>query len=100
MKNVILISIISLFSISLFAQEVTFDKKNFKDQKSEFKEAESHLKTADKMMIPQPFPLYNQALGHYLEAQAFNPKSAYVNYQIGICYLQAPQKFKALEYFQ
>ena len=100
MKNILLISILSVFSISLFAQEVTFDRKNFKDSKKEYKEAEDHLKIADEFMIPQPFPRYSKALGHYLEAQAFNPKSAHVNYQIGMCYLHTPQKFKALEYFQ
>ncbi|RYM35936.1 hypothetical protein ERX46_02780 [Brumimicrobium glaciale] len=100
MKTIILILILSVFSISLIAQEVTFDKKNFKDNKKEFKEAESQMETADELMLPQPFPRYSQALGYYLEAQAFNPKSAHVNYQIGMCYLNAPQKFKALEYFQ
>lgn len=100
MKNVLLISMLTVFSISLFAQEVTFDKKNFKDDKKEFKEADDHLKTADQLMMPQPFPRYSKALVHYLEAQAFNPLSSYVNYQIGICYLNTTQKFKALEYFQ
>lgn len=100
MKKIVLISVLSLFSISLFAQEVTFDKKNFKDNKKEFKEAEGHLKMADELMMPMPFPRYGQALNYYLKAQEFNPKSAHVNYQIGLCYLNTPQKFKALEYFQ
>src|SRR5690606_30485357 len=100
MKRTILISVLSVFSFSLIAQEITFDRKNFKDDKKGYKEAEEHLKTADELMLPNPFPRYSQALKHYLEAQAFNPKSAHVNYQIGMCYLNTPQKFRALEYFQ
>src|SRR5690554_7176987 len=72
MKKIVLISVLSLFSISLFAQEVTFDKKNFKDNKKEFKEAEGHLKMADELMMPMPFPRYGQALNYYLKAQEFN----------------------------
>ncbi|HZH86042.1 MAG TPA: OmpA family protein [Brumimicrobium sp.] len=100
MKTIILTLILSVFSISLFAQEVTFDKKNFKDNKKEYKDAEDQLNMANQLMLPQPFPRYSQALDHYLAAQAFNPKSALVNYNIGICYLNTPQKFKALAYFQ
>ena len=100
MKTIILILISSIFSVPLFAQEVTFDKRNFKDNKEEFKEAESQIETANQLMLPKPFPRYSEALGHYLKAQAFNPKSAHLNYQIGMCYLHASKKFKALQYFQ
>ncbi|PKR81481.1 hypothetical protein CW751_05365 [Brumimicrobium salinarum] len=100
MKTIILTILVALIGSSIVAQEVTFDKKNFKDDKKAFKEAENHFKTADELMLPYPFPRYGQALKHYLKAQAFNPKSAHVNYQIGICYLNAPEKFKALEFFQ
>ena len=100
MKTILLISVLSIFSFSLIAQEITFDRSNFKDNRKEYREAEEHLKTADELMLPNPFPRYSQALKHYLEAQAFNPKSAHVNYQIGMCYLNTPQKFRALEYFQ
>lgn len=100
MKKIILTSILSLFCIALFAQEVTFDKKNFRNDKSAFKDARNELEIADKLMEPVPVPHYKQALGHYIIAQNFNPKSAHVNYNIGLCYLHTAEKFKALEFFQ
>lgn len=100
MKKIILTSILALLCTSLFAQEVTFEKKNFRDNKRAFKDARKELKTADKLMESMPAPQYKQALPHYLKAQDFNPKSARVNYKIGRCYLHTAEKFKALEYFQ
>jgi len=100
MKNYTLILLFTLLGCSLMAQEVTFEKKNFRDNKRAFKDARDHLELADEMMQPQPFPRYKQAIEEYLIAQDFNPKSAHVNYRIGICYLKATEKFKALQYFE
>ena len=101
MKTIIISSII-IFSCSfLFAQkEVTFDKKNFKDNKKEFKEALDYLEEADELVLPNPFPRYSQALPLYEKAYAFNPKSAHLNFQLGLCYLNTVNKFKALDYFK
>ncbi|MCO5269720.1 MAG: OmpA family protein [Brumimicrobium sp.] len=97
-----ILAILTIFTIGYisYSQEVTFDKKNFKDDKGAFKEAEAHLKEGDRLMGIMPFPHYNAALKEYLLAQQFNPKFSILNYNIGICYLNTPQKFKALEYFQ
>jgi outer membrane protein OmpA-like peptidoglycan-associated protein/tetratricopeptide (TPR) repeat protein len=101
MKTLIISSII-IFSYSfVFAQkEVTFDKKNFKDNKKEFKEAVDYLELADELIGPNVFPRFSKALPLYKKAYDFNPKSAYLNFQIGLCYLNSVDKFKALEYFK
>lgn len=99
MKKIGLLTLILFFVTALSAQEITFDKKNFKDNKKAFKEADAHLEAADDFMAALPFPQYNKALDEYLIAQAFNPKSAHVNYNIGECYLHSVAKFKALKYF-
>jgi outer membrane protein OmpA-like peptidoglycan-associated protein len=101
MKTIIISSII-IFSCSfLIAQkEVTFDKKNFKDNKKEFKEALNFLEKGDELLLPNPAPRYSQALPLYEKAYAFNPKSAHLNFQLGLCYLNTVNKFKALDYFK
>lgn len=98
-KTLLLLSLIA-FSFVVFSQEVEFVKSNFPRDKKEFKEAVNELKAADKLMEPNPVPKYGAALEHYLKAQKFNPQSSYVNYQIGICYLNTAEKFKSLAYFQ
>lgn len=100
MKQTLLLSFLIVFSFSIFGQDVEFTKKNFPNKKSELKEALKNLKTADKFMSAQPAPMYNEAVGYYLDLHKFNPKSAHVNYNIGLCYLNTNQKFKALPYFQ
>ena len=99
MKNILAFTLI-FFGVTTFAQkEVVFDKKNFKDNKKEYKEAEDFLGQADELMFPAPFPRYSQALVFYEKANAFNDKSSHVNFQLGLCYLNTTNKFKALEYF-
>lgn len=100
MKKLIILVLLFQYSTGIFAQEVLFDKKNFKEQKDQFKVANNHFKEATELMETLPFPKYKQALEHYLKAQEFNPKSTLVNYNIGLCYLHSTQKFKALDYFQ
>lgn len=39
----------------------------------------------------------SNALGHYIEADSFHSKSAYLNYRMGVCYLSSTQKYKALD---
>jgi len=99
MKKIIY-SIIICLSVNLaFGQDVPFDKKLFKEKKSEFKEALKHLETGDEYlgyisvrMIGILAPIEKQglnfpsALEEYLLAYKFNPKSADLNYKIGICY--------------
>lgn len=85
-----------------FAQnkDIEFDKKNFKDQKSEFKDALKALEEGDALLEPAPIPRYVQAIPFYEQAYEFNPNSSYLNYKLGICYLNSIYKFKCLDYFK
>lgn len=100
MKKIIAFLSIFILSISVLAQEVTFDRKNFKDDRAGLRKAQDHIKEADKHFEAYPFPSYNNALEGYLQAQEFNDKDSRINYNIGICYINTTQKFKALKYFQ
>ncbi|MCC5923107.1 MAG: OmpA family protein [Crocinitomicaceae bacterium] len=100
MKTIHII-ILLLASASLIAQkDVEFDKKNFKNQKSELKEALKNIKQADDFMQPSPVPRYTQAIPLYLAANKFNPNNSYVNYQLGLCYMNTINKFQALDFFK
>jgi outer membrane protein OmpA-like peptidoglycan-associated protein len=114
MKN-ILYTLILILSINLsYAQDVPFDKKLFpKDQKDAFKDAREHLELGDEKLANLPIdelgeisilkkPMqvdYRGALTEYLQAYSFNPKSADLNFKIGICYYNT-DKFKMKKYFE
>ena len=100
MRALLQITILLLFTTSLIAQNVEFDKKNFKDDKGAFKEAVSNMEEGDKFMATFPVPNYKQALPLYELAQGFNPNNDYLNFQIGLCHLHTNFKFKSLQYFQ
>lgn len=100
MKTVYTILLILFTFTAAFAQkDVEFNKKNFKDQKSELKEALKNIKQADNLMEPTPVPRYAQAIPFYLAANKFNPNNSYVNYQLGICYINTINKFESLDFF-
>lgn len=99
--NLILTIIFFLGSVSLVAQkDIEFDKKNFKDDKSAFKDARKSLEEGDDFLEPDPLPRYKKAIPHYEKAYEFNSNSAYLNYQLGLCFINTTYKFKALEYFK
>ena len=100
-QSIALITLLTLIVSFSFAQkDVEFDKKLFKDRKSEFKDALKALEEGDKLLQPAPIPRYSQAIPFYEEAYAFNPNSSYLNYKLGICYLNSIYKFKSLDYFK
>jgi outer membrane protein OmpA-like peptidoglycan-associated protein/Tol biopolymer transport system component len=78
-----------------FAQNVEFDKSNFKDDKDGFKEAKDNLKQGDEQ-YEQGAIFYKAAIPFYEKAQAFNPNNADLNYKLGKCYLSSIYKDKAL----
>lgn len=95
--------IITLIGTVCFAQHnVEWDKKQFKDNKKEFKDAYDKYMEGDAYFSGQVsgFPQYKQALPLFLEANEFNPNNADLNYKIGLCYLQSNDKIKALEYLK
>lgn len=81
-------------------KDIEFEKKNFKDAKKEFRDAVRSLSEGDRFMEPRPVPMHDLAIPHYLEAYEFNPNSSYLNFQLGVCYINTAQKFKALDYFK
>ena len=101
MKIASLIVLISLFAGISYTQDVPFDKKLFKERKDEFKVAMKHYETGDEHMIatPSQAPDYQSALNEFLQAYKFNPKSADLNYKIGLCYYNL-DKYKMGKYFE
>lgn len=94
-----IVTIVLLFAslISSAQQNVEFRKSNFKDKKSEFSRANKELKRGDKIFFSD-FPNFEEALGHYLIAQAFNPNNAALNYKIGVCYVNSSSRSRAIPY--
>lgn len=98
----------TIFNIS-FAQpefqktnvtNVEFTKENFKEQKSELKDALADIETGDQLFQMGP-GRYKTALTYYLKANAFNPDNALLNYKIGQCYLFGSiYKTKSILYFE
>lgn len=100
MKKILLIILSIILVSDAFAQNVEFDKKNFKEDKDGFKEAMKNMEEGDKLMANIPTPKFKQALPFYESAQKFNPNNDYLNFQIGLCHLYTNFKFKALQYFE
>ncbi|MDD2984614.1 MAG: OmpA family protein [Crocinitomicaceae bacterium] len=96
----IYIALILFFPCFIFAQNVEFDKKSFPDKKSELKAALKSFDMAELYFTNVLGAQYDLALPLYLEANAFNPNNAALNFRIGVCYLNSNEKFKALAYFE
>ncbi len=91
--------ILILFIGVLTAQNVEFEKKNFPGRKDELKEALANIKQGNEI-FEQGENFYRDALPLYLKAQDFNPNNAWLNFRIGICYLNSFDKKKAFDYIQ
>ncbi|MFT4600165.1 MAG: outer membrane protein OmpA-like peptidoglycan-associated protein [Arenicella sp.] len=99
MKNYALILLTLFIGLSSFAQvDTPFDKKLFKEQKDQFKVAEKHLEEGNAFYMAYSID-YRQAVSEYLQANAFNPNSADLNYKIGLCYYHF-DKYKMKTYFE
>ncbi len=98
MKSIILI-ITLMFSFVSAAQNIEFDKDNFKEDKDGLKQAKENLKTGDEIFVKGPV-FYKEALPYYLKANAFNPNNASLNYKLGQCYLASIEKSKALPHLE
>ncbi len=100
LKNTWLV-VLCVLSLPCFAQSIPFDRSAFKDQRDGLKQAEGAIKEADKIM-ESDFIAYDRALELYLEANAFNPNNAELNFKIGYCYLKSNSfdRTKALEHLE
>ncbi|MFT6962113.1 MAG: tetratricopeptide (TPR) repeat protein, partial [Flammeovirgaceae bacterium] len=101
MKKICFFLLFTFYAISNFAQQadVPFDKNNFpKEQKKQFKEAMDAFEEGDGYVEDMA---YHKAIDYYQAAYKFNPHSAALNFQIGVCYLLSPHdnKMESLRYF-
>ena len=108
MKKYILIMSFTLGLIS-FGQEVKFKSSNFKDNKEGYKKAKAEMEAgtelfelgnAEVFLVRSPELNYKKALIHFEKAYAFNPKSAQVNFKIGVCHFYSTNKVKCIPYFK
>lgn len=97
MKRVLATLLLAVLAVTVNAQDVPFDKKLFKERKDEFKAAMKEYEEGDMYFNGYP-PEYSKAIPHYLKAYKFNPKSADLNYKLGICYYNT-DKYKMRKYF-
>lgn len=101
MKKYIYLIIALWCTSALFAQDVPFDKKIFKERKDEFKEAKNNLDAGYDLfeIYPSTFidfneddfkgrkSYYREALPLLFKANKFNPNNAELNYRLGRCYI-------------
>jgi tetratricopeptide (TPR) repeat protein len=81
-------------------QNIDFEEKNFPNRQAGFKYALEQYRKGDYYLMRGPV-YFPQAIEHYLEAAAFNPHNAELNYLIGYCYLNlSVDKLRALPYLQ
>jgi len=110
MKRYILLTILCFtFSAISFGQDVEFKASNFKDDKEGFKKAKEELEKGTELwvlanqavfQVKSPGLNYKKALQHFEKAYKFNPKSAEVNFKIGVCYAHSSDKAKCIKYFE
>ena len=91
------LALIVLLSSPVFSQNIEFKKSNFKDRKLEYKSAFNDFDTGNNLSSQGKFA---EALQHYLKANEFNPQNGYLNYKIGECYLNSPDKAKSIPYLE
>lgn len=98
-KPAFLFLIATFCSISVLSQNVDFHKDYFPNDRKGLKEAKKNLKEGQKLYELGPGK-YDEALVYFLKANTFNPDNAWLNYDIGICYLHSVHHPKATEYFE
>lgn len=102
MKHIITILFISL-SISVFGQaakDIPFEKDFFPNQKDQLREAKKALELGNEEYEGSRPGRYKFALEQLLKAQAFNPNNAFLNFRIGVCYINSSFKIKAKSHFE
>ena len=60
-------------------KDIPFDKRIFTDDKDGFEEAVKEIRTGDSYFYDRHDELVEEALSHYMNAQAFNPYSSVLN---------------------
>ena len=108
MKQYLLITSL-LFALTSFGQEVEFKGSNFKDNKEGYKKAKIEMAAGTELfsigneavfLVRSPELNFKKALIHFEKAYNFNPKSADVNFKIGVCHFYSSNKTKCISYFK
>ncbi|MBN1338426.1 MAG: OmpA family protein [Bacteroidales bacterium] len=107
--KLILWPVLILTGMAVAGQNVDFKTSSFKDQKEELKKVIEKIETADQWMEKGLTALLKDE-GHsysfilardlYLEANAFNPSNAELNYKIGKCIIHTSEKTASVPYFE
>ena len=128
MKKIYALVVLAIAALSAGAQNVDFNKDNFKDRKDEYKVAKEQWEDGNKLfetgygyyvesakMFADKYKFYpttinevdmagyeqfQAALPLYTKANEFNPNNAQLNYRIGFIYLNSNYKLKAKQYFE
>ncbi|MGV6860645.1 MAG: OmpA family protein [Putridiphycobacter sp.] len=109
MKKYILTIAVFTFGFMSFGQDVEFKASNFKDDKEGFKAAKEEMDAGTELyllgneavfMVQDPELKYKKALQHFQKAFDFNPKSADVNFKMGVCYAHSEDKAKCIGFFE
>lgn len=94
--------------VAATAQDVEFKAANFKDDKEGFKTAlEQYEKGTELWLlgneqvfaVKSPKLYYWKALEYFEKAFKYNPKSAELNFKMGVCYAHSSYKEKSIPYF-
>ncbi len=88
------------YALTLSAQDVPFDKAYFPNDKDGLKAARNSIKEGDKFFLAGNTSYFNLSIPFYEQAYAFNPKSAEINYKLGVCYLYSNYKYRSLDYLK
>lgn len=108
MKNYLIVIGLFITTVS-FGQDVMFKASNFKDDKAGFKIAKEELDLGTEQwtlgnkrvfVVKSPELYYVKALTHFEKAYKFNPKSAALNFKIGVCWMHSTDKVKSIPYFK
>jgi outer membrane protein OmpA-like peptidoglycan-associated protein/tetratricopeptide (TPR) repeat protein len=101
--------LIAGFASTAIGQDVEFKSSNFKDNKDAYKLANEAFELGNEQwnlgneqvfIVKSPQNFYLKALEQYDKAYAFNPKSAELNFKIGVSHIYSTDKTKAIPFIK
>ena len=99
MRQLICITLLFISTLLEAQQNIEFTKANFSSNKSGLKEANKNIQLGDSYYLAGDYLKY-MAIDYYLKANAFNPSNALLNFKLGDCYLNSPNKYKSLDFLK
>lgn len=99
-KPVLIFIVLLTLSFQLAAQNTEFIRSNFPGKAGDFRKARKNLKAGDDLYRENLKGSYAEALDYYLKANNFNPKSASLNFRIGVCFLKSYYRNLSLTYLE